>query len=170
MIKLVGAILTIGATSRLGFIFAARLERRKNTLIGFKDALSLLESEIGFAQNSLCKAFYNISRTIPPPVGSFFSDIYEKLSEGADTCQTWEKTLARHSGALCLTGADIDTLVSFAARLGRSDTENELKNICNTMVRLNIQIADAKNICDTNKKVCQSAGVLCGVLIAVLMI
>ena len=59
MLKIIGIILIVAATTKIGFLFAARLERRKNALISFKDALSLLESEIGFAQNSLAKAFFN---------------------------------------------------------------------------------------------------------------
>ena len=73
MLKIIGIILIVAATTKIGFLFAARLERRKNALISFKDALSLLESEIGFAQNSLAKAFFNIGNTISRPVGAFSS-------------------------------------------------------------------------------------------------
>lgn len=170
MLKIIGIILIVAATTKIGFLFAARLERRKNALISFKDALSLLESEIGFAQNSLAKALFNIGNTISRPVGAFFLDIHERLMQGCDTERAWEEALTRHRQALCLTDVDVQTLRSFAARLGKSDVENELKNIYNTTVSLNMLIANAKNTCDTNKRVYQSAGVLCGVLIAVLLI
>ena len=170
MLKIIGIILIVGATTKIGFLLAARLERRKNTLISFKDALSLLESEIGFAQNSLARAFFNIGHTISKPVGTFFLDVEKHLAKGCSTEQAWEQELTDRRQALCLTDEDIQTLRSFAARLGKSDVENELKNIYNTTVSLNMLIANAKNTCDTNKRVYQSAGVLCGALIAVLLI
>lgn len=170
MLKIVGILLIVGATTRIGFALAARLERRKNSLLCFKDALSLLESEIGFAQNSLARACKNIGNTLTPPVGAFFLDVHDKLSRGISTEQAWEELLGQYRQTLCLTAADIQLLRSFAARLGKSDVENELKNIYNTTVSLNMQIANAKNTCDTNKRVYQSAGVLCGALIAVLLI
>ena len=170
MLKLIGILLIVSATTKIGFALAARLERRKNSLLCFKDALSLLESEIGFAQNSLARACENIGNTLSPPAGAFFLDVHDALSRGIDTQQAWEELLGKYRQTLCLTAADIQLLCSFAARLGRSDVENELKNIYNTTVSLNMQIANAKNTCDTYKRVYQSAGVLCGALIAVLLI
>ncbi len=134
MLKLIGILLIVSATTKIGFALAARLERRKNSLLCFKDALSLLESEIGFAQNSLARACENIGNTLSPPAGAFFLDVHDALSRGIDTQQAWEELLGKYRQTLCLTAADIQLLRSFAARLGRSDVENELKNIYNTTV------------------------------------
>lgn len=170
MLKIVGIILIIAATTKIGFSLAARLERRKNALISFKDALSLLESEISFSKNTLPAAFLNLSKTLSAPVSDFFRLAHDKIVlEGLDTQQAWEEATEKYAGKMCLAAGDIQVLRAFAARLGKSDVENELKNIYNTTVSLNMQIASAKNVCDTNKRVYQSAGVLCGALIAILL-
>lgn len=118
MLKLIGILLIVSATTKIGFALAARLERRKNSLLCFKDALSLLESEIGFAQNSLARACENIGNTLSPPAGAFFLDVHDALSRGIDTQQAWEELLGKYRQTLCLTAADIQLLCSFAARLG----------------------------------------------------
>lgn len=170
MLKIAGIILIVLSSSQIGFMLASRLERRKKVLTGFKDALSMLESEIGFAKNSPAQAFYNISKTVTQ-LGRFFDSVCIRLNgEKKCTSDAWNETVDEYKRELCLTQTDVQVLKGFCTRLGKSDVENELKNIRNTMVSINMQLAAATNDCDSNKRMYQSAGVLCGILAAVLLV
>ncbi len=171
MIKTVGIILIILSAAKIGFAFASRLEKRRNSLIGFKDALALLEGEIAFAKNSPADAFLHLSRQCGGVVGSFFEYAHKKMAhEKLGAAEAWDASAEKYASKMCITDEDMQLMRGFCLRLGKADVENELKNIYNTTVKLNMQIAAAQNDCDTNKKIYQSGGILCGMLIAVLLV
>lgn len=170
MFKIIGIILVVFASSKIGFSFASRLETRKTSLAGLKNAFSLLEGEISFVKNTPQKAFEHISAVSQKPLDSFFTHLSQTLkNQRISFEQAWEKSIDKNAAKMCLTQSDIQILKEFSMRFGKSNVENELKNIYNTNSAINIQLADAKNACDTNKKMYQSAGVLGGILIAVML-
>lgn len=171
MLKMIGIILVIFSSTTIGFSFASRLERRKCTLEGFKNSLSMLEAEISFSQNSLSRAFYNISRSISPKIVSqFYENIYITIdTEKKPLAVSWSEWLDRFSTKMCISRADMQVLINFSNRLGKTDIENELKNIHNTASLIDMQLDDAKKACDTSKKMYQSAGILAGILVVVLL-
>ncbi len=171
MLKMIGIILVIFSSTTIGFSFASRLEKRKCTLEGFKNSLSMLEAEISFAQNSLARAFYNISRVISPKIVSeFYKNICMAIDDEKKTISlSWSECLDRLSAKMCISRADVQVLINFSNRLGKTDIENELKNIHNTASLIDMQLDDAKNACDASKKMYQSAGILAGILVVVLL-
>ena len=146
------------------------LKREKNILAGFKNAFSLLEGEIGFIKNTPQKAFGHISGIASKPLNSFFIHLSKTLeNQRISFEQAWKKAIDNAMPKRCLTDSDMQILKEFSARFGKSDIENEIKNIHNTYLALCVQLDEAKNICDSSKKIYQSAGVLGGVLIAVIL-
>ncbi len=170
MLKIIGIILVVFASSKIGFSFASRLETRKAALAGFKNAFSLLEGEISFVKNNAQRAFEHISGVVQKPSDSFFANLSKTLKNQRISFEkAWQKSIDKNASKMCLTEADIQILKEFSVRFGKADVENELKNIYNTNSAISIQLADAKNACDTNKKMYQSGGVLGGILIAVML-
>lgn len=168
--KVIGSIMVIFSTALIGFNYASALEKRKRSLMDFQTALTMLESEISFAANPLATAFLAISKNIPSPVGSFFYDIAQLIEKHSLNIQkTWNNTLQKYVKALCLTQADVEIILTFAAQMGKTDIENQLKNIRHTIDQLKMQTALAAQTCDKNKKLYQSFGVLLGILIAILL-
>lgn len=170
MLKIFAAAIIIAASSRIGFILASRLDKRKNSLEGFKDALSMLEGEIGFMNNPPPQAFRNIALS-SVRISGFFESVCENLECGQTSVSSaWNEALDKSRAKMCLKSEDIRALAEFGTRFGKSDVKNELNNINNAMIKLNMQLAEAKNECDGSKKMYRSAGVLCGILAAVLLI
>ncbi len=171
MLKMIGIMLILISSTKIGFSLASRLEKRKSTLEGFKNSLSMLEAEISFAQNSLSRAFYNISHTISPKVISeFYEDVYMTIdAEKKPLGAAWSECLDSFSAKMCISRADAQVLKNFSNRLGKSDIENELKNIHAAAALIDMQLEDAKNACNTSKKMYQSAGILTGILVVVLL-
>ncbi len=170
MLKIFGMILIIFASTKIGFFYASRLEKRKNTLICLKNAFIMLESEISFSQNAISKALENIASTMPEIISGFFVEVSQKISYQRKTVDdAWGETVYKYAPKFCLTCADVQVLKSFALQFGKSDIKNEIKNIHNTYTAINMLISDATNACDANKRMYQNAGILGGVLIAVIL-
>lgn len=171
MIKAIGIILIILSTSKIGFALAARLEKRRSTLISLKEALAVLEGEVSFSHISVTEAFSKLSRRGNAATDELFACIYHALTdEQMSLACAWDFAAKRLASRLCMTKEDMDIMRNFCAGFGKSDVENELKGIYNTAVRLNIQIGAAQNDCSVNRRIYRSGGVMCGILIAILLV
>ena len=170
IIKILGSMLVVCATAMMGFGYAAKLEKRKASLGGFLSALSMLETEIGFVSTPLKTAFLSISNAMDTSVGAFFKEVADNIGSNGDGIKhSWEKALDICTSAMTLTAADVEVLETFAVQLGKTDRENQLKNIAHTKALLNVQLTHAADACGKNKKMYQSAGILSGCLIAILL-
>jgi|GEM_PF-1615556 len=170
LIKIIGSAIVIISTAMIGFSFAAKLEKRKRTLGDFSSALTMLETEISFASNPLKTAFLTISKALDSDVGLFFGDIAQSMDDGRiGTKHIWDEALAAHAPTMSLTTADMEIISAFAVQLGKTDRESQLKNIAHTKALLSAQTANAGDMCSKNKQMYQSAGILSGCLIAILL-
>lgn len=170
IIKLIGSALIVCATAIIGFDKAAKLERRKRSLSDFIAALIMLESEISFISSPLKSAFSTISKGITSQTGAFFGDISNDISGSTYNIKSiWDKALDKYAKSLALTQTDVGIISAFSTQLGKTDRENQLKNIYHTKAQLGIQLNLASEICSKNKKVYQSFGILSGILIAILL-
>lgn len=170
MIKVIGIILIMLSTSKIGFTLAARLDKRRNTLISLKEALAVLEGEVSFSHSSPTDAFFKLSRR-DTAMNEFFACIYNALvNEQMNLACAWTFAVKKFAARLCMTREDMDIMRDFCANFGKSDVENELKGIYNTTVRLNVQIGAAQNDCNANRRIYRSGGVMCGILIAILLV
>lgn len=169
MIKIIGALLIIGAAAKIGFDFASRLETRRKCLVGFKDACIVLESEIEFMRTLPREAFFSVSKMQTGFIGEFFEQVYKLMDQNMSISQAWEISLSHKKIQMCLTERDIRILCDFANRIGKSDTQNEIKNIQNTVSKLELQIHEATNNC-SKKNLYRSGGVLIGLLAVVLLL
>ncbi len=168
--KLIGSVLIVLATTLIGFSYATALEKRRRSLVDFQTALTMLESEITFAASPLDVAFDRISKNIASPVGAFFSELVSKtVSQELPLQKIWTDTLDSHVKQLNLTQPDMQILLAFAAQMGKTDRENQIKNICHTLAQLKTQTELAGQVCNKNKRMYQSFGVLSGILIAILL-
>ena len=170
LIKIIGAVIVIIATAMIGYSYASKLEKRKRTLGDFASALTMLETEINFASNPLKYAFSAISRALDSTVGTFFSDLADSMDGGRiGVKRLWDETLAIYVPVMSLTASDVEVISAFAMQLGMTDRESQLKNIAHTKTLLSAQISNAGDACNKNKKIYQSAGILSGCLIAILL-
>lgn len=171
ILKILGAVLVIVATSLIGMEFAARFERRKRSIADFIAALTMLESEISFTLAPLHQAFASIARQLESrPVGAFFEELSSQLEQNSIQVQkTWTNILKKRESQLYLSKSDLEILAAFATNLGKTDRDNQMKSIRHTLAQLELQREQAEQACIKNKKMYQSFGVLSGILIAILL-
>lgn len=94
MIKWVGAILIVIATTWVGLEAAKHLSQRTRQLRQLKVALQSLEAEIMYGHTSLIVASQNISKQLPKPLSWFFEQFAKKLVKGHTSVKgAWEESL-----------------------------------------------------------------------------
>lgn len=163
MMKLMGAVMVGFACAYLGIKQSVALKTRAVSLADIRASLELLESEINFSVNKLKKAFMRVDRN-----GLFALAAENMESMGAK--KAWSDALREMRGKLCLCGADVDALLVLGQNIGRTDKDDQIKNIRYVKTVTARQESEAKAEYERFGKLYTSGGVLVGLLVVIALI
>ncbi|MDR1642097.1 MAG: stage III sporulation protein AB [Clostridiales bacterium] len=172
MLKIIGIILVCGASSLLGTYFGSLPQHRVDELNLWKKALLMLRAEIAFASSPLPEAMRNISMRAGKPVGPVFLDIAQALEarEKTDMSLIWARSFAKGQKESHLSDEDRGWINNFGQTLGYLDKQMQIGAIDLACGYMDSQAKALGPSCVSAKKMCQSLGVLGGILIAVVLI
>ncbi|MCM3650348.1 stage III sporulation protein SpoIIIAB [Metabacillus litoralis] len=170
MIKWMGAVLIIVATTWAGFEAAKHLSERTRQLRQLKVALQSLEAEIMFGHTSLIVAAQNISKQLPKPLSLFFDQFAKKLVKGHTSVKgAWEESLQEVWSYTAFKQGEYEVLKQFGETLGQHDRISQQKHIKLTLSHLEREEADAIDRQNRYERMMKSLGVLSGVLLVILL-
>lgn len=171
-LKLAGAILVIAASTALGYVLAANVERRPRELNELITALGLLETEMTYAATPLAEAFAAIAARAGHPARGLLTDARLRLTSGvgetAATC--WAGAVNEVWGRSALGPGDRDTLLDFGASLGASDREDQVKHFRLAVERLRRAEVEARADAARLGRLWKNLGFLCGVVVVIVSI
>ncbi|PYG86810.1 stage III sporulation protein AB [Ruminiclostridium sufflavum DSM 19573] len=171
IIKILGAVILIGATSFIGFFLASECSKRPRALRELQSLLQMLENEISYLSNILAEAFNRIYENTDFDTAVLFGEAARHLgSDGCTADFAWETAVEENYGRLSLNGEDRNILLSFGKMLGNSDLEGQLNNIRMISSQLKVQEIKAEEIKKKNEKMYRSLGVLSGLAIAIILL
>ncbi|PWK11498.1 stage III sporulation protein SpoIIIAB [Tumebacillus permanentifrigoris] len=171
MIKLLGGVLVLAASTMAGFRIANRYGDRPKQLRHFVSALKVLETEIFYAATPLPEACQRIASRMPAPVGEFFQKISDKLRDGRGLTGdgAWQEALSEMRGKLILKETDRDVLRQFGRTLGVSDRADQIKHIHLGVAHLTAEEAGARDDQARNEKMWRYLGALLGLAVLILL-
>lgn len=171
MIKWMGALIIIAATTTGGFIWAKRYSDRPRQLRQLKTALQALEAEIMYGMTPLADACEHLAGQITEPLASFFRTFAERLT-GSQThvSQAWEDSLDEIWAATALGSGEREVLRQFGATLGKHDRDHQQKQIRLALTHLEREEAEARDAQQRYEKMIKSLGFLAGLLLVLLLI
>lgn len=172
MIRIIGIILVM-TSSTLAGLYLANIETfRKKDLKEMKKALIILLSEIEYTLTPLPQAMDNISKRVEEPISNIFSEFCENLNKktGQGISEVWLEVLDKNKGNTYFENEDIEHLKSFGKTLGYLDTGFQINSISITIKYMEDKIEELNMTSLKNKKLYQSLGVLCGLLICIVLI
>ena len=169
IIKFIGAVILICATSFIGFSMAAECSKRPRALRELQSMLQMLENEISYLSNLLSEAFNRIYDSSNFDTAILFREAAKYLgTDGYTADLAWEKAIEENFGKLSLNFEDKTILLSFGKMLGNSDLEGQLNNIRLISSQLKLQEQKAEEMKRKNEKMYRSLGVLSGLAIAII--
>lgn len=163
MVKIFGAVMTGFACGYFGFRMSMTLKTRLKSLSDIAVSLEMLESEIAFSINKLKKAFVRIDRN---GLFTLASNVMEEKGAG----KAWSEAVNNTREKLCLTEADSDILLMLGKSIGKSDTEDQIKNIRYVKNLIKDQEKQAGEEYSRFGKLYRSGGVLVGLMLIILLI
>lgn len=170
MIKIIGAILIVFATTWTGFEMAKQLTERSRQLRDLKTALLSLEAEIMYGHTPLHEAARKLADQLPDPIQSFFATFAKKLIETETIVRdAWEESLKEIWGRTALKKNEFEIMKQFGETLGRHDRVSQQKQILLTLTHLEREEGDARDKQQKYEKMMKSIGFLSGLLLIILL-
>lgn len=172
LLKLIGSLMVICASSLIGCALAKDLKARKQELRQLQGQICMLENEIRYMSNPLADAFEKIAESNSGKTAAIFQKAAEimKNEAGASASDAWKRAVEACISHTSLNKEDEKIIKSFANMLGGSDTEGQLKNIRNFIGMLERQQKNADERCSSTAPVYRKLGVLFGITIVILLL
>ncbi|SJZ85852.1 stage III sporulation protein SpoIIIAB [Selenihalanaerobacter shriftii] len=171
MIKILGSVLIIGASTWLGFAIAQDLILRTKQLQELQTAFRLLETEIMYTATPLPKALLKIGEKVNSPIADLFlkCEVILKNELGITADQAWNRAVEKIIPKTALTYDDKKILTSFGKNLGNSSREYQEKNLKFIQEQLKLAEKNSVTIKEDRVKIWRYFGVLGGGLIVILL-
>ncbi|MBS3976988.1 MAG: stage III sporulation protein AB [Syntrophomonadaceae bacterium] len=169
-LKIFGAGVVIAVCGLTGFFISANYTRRPIHLRSLQSALMFIETEIAYTSTPLPVAMDNASKCVSEPAKSFFMNVREGFKSYKFTAEeAWDYGLTKYQENCALLPTDLEILRSLGARLGRTGTEEQVKEI--HLAREQLKQAEAAAEIDRvkNERLWRTMGFLIGVFLVLLL-
>jgi stage III sporulation protein AB len=171
MVKLIGAIFIIVATTWTGFEVSKHLSDRPRQLRQLKSALQSLEAEIMYGHTPLHEAARRLAAQLSKPLSLFFEGFAKRLTDTETTVKdAWEASLKEVWKQTAFKQGEFEIMKQFGETLGRHDRFSQQKHIMLTLSHLEREEADAIDKQAKYEKMAKSLGFFSGLLLIILLI
>lgn len=170
MLKILGALLFISATSFIGIDYSNQLVKRPQQIKMLIQSLRLLEAEMGYSQLPLQKIFSTLSKQLTNPVAFFYKGLATELSMiTEDFFFIWDKEVNVLQEQSNLKQNELEILKQFGRHIGHHTFNDQEKHITLTIYYLQHELEEANELKQKYEKVAKSLGVLIGIFIVLLL-
>lgn len=160
-------VIILGVSTILGIKIAERYQKRELELKEIKSALNMFKSKIRYTYEPIPDTFMEIAENFSNNVSNLFRNASIKMDEQS-AGEAWESaidTVYSH-----LNKEDKNVLKHLSKMLGKTDLENQLKEIELTDNFLNYQIEKAETERQKNEKLYKTLGIVSGIGIVIVLI
>lgn len=172
VLKLVGSVLVILASTAFGYIVAGVYSRRPAELRLLGAGLELLETQISYALTPLPAALADAATSLRGPAARLFAFVAKRLSGGPGFTagEAWQMGIDRIWSRMALTARDRDILRALGPHLGVSDRDDQVKHLALTRQRLAAACEEADAAAAKEGKLWRNLGVLAGAALVLVLI
>lgn len=171
MLKLIGAICLIAATSFIGFDLSRQLSLRTSELRMFIYSLQMIEAEMTYSYDSLQVIFENVGEKMTFPISSFYNRLAQELQQPiANFYEIWEAALTKLANESTLKTEEMKILKQFGKNIGNHTIDQQEKQIKLTIYYLQKELDEAIEVQKKYDKTIKSISVLIGIFIVLILI
>jgi len=172
MIKLIGCLMILGASTGIGFYYGDKFKKRAAQLSELQRCIHQLQNEIVYTHTPLPEAIKDVSKKSINPI----KEIFEKVSgllfsnEVDDVYEAFNNVLVKEKENLNLKREDISVILDLAKSLGESDIDGQLRMFSLTLENLKKQIKGAESLMHKNVKMYRYLGFSIGAMLVIILI
>lgn len=172
MIKGIGAVLIVIASTAIGFSIAENLRKRLLQLKEIQSALIQLQNEIFYTRTALPEACASVASKSKFPINKIFEKVSCGLNNNTSNSvyDAFSYSLSTDEEGLCVTKEDKEILLDLAKALGESDLDGHKKVFSLTEHNIKTAIQALESNVDKNVKMYRYLGFSLGAAVAILLI
>lgn len=171
MLKIIGMVLVIGASTGFGFSMSYDLRKRIDELKYIRKIMLMLRGEVKYMKSPLPEAFLSISTRVRKPYQLFLENASGELGDldGKTFYAIWRDRINADLKDLKLTKQDFYHLEKIGENLGYLDGEMQLGTIDLYVEQLAGEIKVAEETIGSKSRIYNCLGVMGGMFVAILM-
>ena len=170
MIRLMGALLTVGGGAFLGFDAHRRLKRRARVLRQLAGALEQMDREISFRLTPMPQLMEELADDYPPPVGELFANCRKGMDQLGERslAEIWRQAL--EDTPLDLEGRSAAVMDELGEVLGRFEESGLRSALARAVAELTREAELAREDGEKRGRMYQVLGLTCGGLLVILLL
>ncbi|HBC95679.1 MAG TPA: stage III sporulation protein SpoAB [Clostridium sp.] len=172
MLKVLGCIMIIFASTGMGFIYGEGFKKRVKQLMEIQRCINQLQNEIMYTHTPLPAAILNTASKSTDPVKSVFEDISSMLHDNSvdNVYEAFKCAFECKRESLSLKDEDIAAVLDLSKTLGESDIEGQKSMFLLTLHNIKNQIEVSKIAVDKNLKMYRCLGFSLGAVIVIISV
>ncbi|MBU3176339.1 stage III sporulation protein SpoAB [Clostridium estertheticum] len=172
MIKIVGCVVILVASTIAGFIYSERLRYRVFQLNEIQRAVYQLQNEITYVHALLPDAFKSIAGKSKEPINELFNKTSELLTnnEYENVYEAMNSAINLTKEKLYINSDDINVILDLSKTLGESDIQGQNSMFSLTIANLKKQITISEEYMNKNIKMYRCLGFSFGAFLVIVLI
>lgn len=172
MFKLIAIILLFSISTYIGFYIGETYKRRSENLNEIQKAITMLNTEVVFANTPLPQALFNISEKISKPLADIFYGISEKLQRGEaiSVYAGFSDNYEIYKNEIYYSNSDLNIIKDFFKSLGESGVFGQERMFAITLENLRMNYLEAEKEAKANTKMYRTLGICTGAILAIIFI
>jgi stage III sporulation protein AB len=171
MLKVLGAVLILMATSKIGFDSARQLRKRPRQIQELRSGLAILKTEINYGTRPLAEAFERIAEASSGELKPVFLEASRNLksSDGKSTYECLKSAIEEKWKKTVMGEEEKGIVLKLCQVLGSSNRWDQLHHLDLAQENLQMEENKAREEQETYEKMVKTLGVLSGALLVILM-
>lgn len=172
MLKTIGCLLILGASTAGGFVFAESFKKRVRELNELERCMNQLQSEIEYTYTPLPEALRNVALKSNEPIKDVFMEASELLylNKVETVHEAFAQSLDKKVNSLNLKKEDISIVLDLSKSLGETDIEGHKKMFSLTLSNLKKKVSEAELLMSKNLKMYRYLGFSIGAMIVIVLV
>ena len=168
ILKVCGMLLVVACTTSIGISMAQALSRRVRELEGCIALLTGMEGELSYSLAPPDEAVARLEERESAQEAPFLPACAALCRKGTPFPQAWREAVEKQGGSL--TREDAAIVEALADTLGQCDLDGQLSSLSHPKALLAMQLAAARERCESHGKLYRTMGLLAGAFVVVFFI
>ena len=172
MLRFIGGILIITATTGAGILYGMELQEYLEKLLYIRHIIYMIKGELEYSQAPLSEAFGRISVRVREPYRRWLSAMEKQVENREEDAflKIWMRSVDKYLKELHLKSEQSIQLKELGTYLGQTDGASESRNLQLYLGRLELEIEKVREGMAAKKRIGNCLGVMGGIFLVVLLI
>ncbi len=172
MLRLIGGVMIITATTGAGFLYGTELQSYLEKLLYIRHIIYMLKGEMEYSSAPLSEVFGRIAVRVKEPYRRWLSAMEKQAEEREEDAflKIWMRSVDKYLKELHLKSEHSIQLKELGTYLGQMDQASESRNLQLYIGRLELEIEKVREGMAAKKRIGNCLGVMSGIFLVVLLI